>query len=374
MIIKIITMLAIIAFGAKPSGNYIVLLQNNNELRATGGFMGSYARLLPQLQISDIYTPDGQLPGHVEPPAPIQKAFQNGEWRLRDSNWDPDFTVAAPKIAWFFEQGGEKKIDGLIAINFDFIRDWLAILGSVKTTDYPETINAQNLYELAQKHAEFNFFPGSTQKRDFLGSVGKAILKKSQEANIFQKIKFANLIYKNLQQKQILLWFKDKKNSFDGSLGTPLGNYFYLVESNLGANKANCCITRKVVQEINGDQEKITIYFKNDSQFENPLPPVFWGGNYIGYHRIIIPATAEVQNPEKYDIEIRDKLKIVGFWLTVPAQKTATAEIVYGLKNINNFIQVKRQPGIKFLPYKLIVDGKTVADENLVSDKFFALP
>lgn len=71
--------------------------------------MGSYARLLPQLQILDIYTPDGQLAGHVEPPAPIQKAFQNGEWRLRDSNWDPDFTVAAPQDSLVSRAGGRTK-------------------------------------------------------------------------------------------------------------------------------------------------------------------------------------------------------------------------------------------------------------------------
>lgn len=261
-----------------------------------------------------------------------------------------------------------------MAINFDFIRDWLAILGSIKTPDYPETVNDQNLYELAQKHAELDFFPGSTQKRDFLGSVGKTILVESQKASIIKKVQFIGLVYKNLRQRQILLWFKDKKNHFDGGLGIPLGNYFYLVESNLGANKANCCVTREVVQEINGTHQKITINFENSSQYKDPIPPIFWGGNYIGYHRIIIPAAAKVKNPENYDIEVRDKLKIVGFWMTVPAQESKTVELAYELDNSNNFIQVKRQPGIKYLPYKLVVNGKIVADEKLMSDKFFALP
>lgn len=359
--------------------NYIVLLQNNNELRPSGGFMGSYAKLkfigwnLVDMRIMDIYTPDGQLPGHVEPPVPIQKAFQNGEWRLRDSNWDPDFTVAAPQIAWFFEQGEEEKINGIIALNFDFIRDWMDILGSIKTADYPETINAQNLYELAQKHAELDFFPGSSQKRDFLGSVGRVILKESQRTNVFQKLRFINLIYKNLQEKQIFLWFKDKKNPFNGSLGSPLGDYFYLVESNLGANKANCCVTRKIVQEINNNDEKITIYFKNDSQFENPKPPVFWGGNYIGYHRIIIPSEAEVKNPEKYDIETRGKLKILGFWLTVPAKKPTSIEINYSFINPKKIIQVKRQPGIKSFDYKLIYNGKIIVNKKIFEDSIFKI-
>ncbi|MDP1743836.1 MAG: DUF4012 domain-containing protein, partial [Candidatus Amesbacteria bacterium] len=44
--------------------DYVVLLQNNTELRATGGFMGSYARLrfrngtLQSTKFEDIYEPD----------------------------------------------------------------------------------------------------------------------------------------------------------------------------------------------------------------------------------------------------------------------------------------------------------------------------
>ena len=102
--------------------DYVVLLQNNTELRATGGFMGSYARLrfrngtLQSTKFEDIYEPDGQLYGYVKPPAPLDKAFENGSWKLRDSNWDPDFRVSAPQIAWFFSQGGEV-VDGLVALN-----------------------------------------------------------------------------------------------------------------------------------------------------------------------------------------------------------------------------------------------------------------
>ena len=65
--------------GVKEKKSYLFLLQNNMELRATGGFIGSYAlaifengRLL-DFQVEDVYTADGQLKGHVEPPEPIKK-------------------------------------------------------------------------------------------------------------------------------------------------------------------------------------------------------------------------------------------------------------------------------------------------------------
>ena len=111
------------------TGKYVVLLQNNYELRATGGFVGSYAvvdfKNGINVYVKDIYDADGKLPGHVEPPYPIQEAFLQGWWKLRDSNWKVDYPSAAADINWFLEQGGEKNIDGIIAVNMELFKKWL---------------------------------------------------------------------------------------------------------------------------------------------------------------------------------------------------------------------------------------------------------
>ena len=131
--------------------DYVVLLQNNTELRATGGFMGSYARLrfrngtLQNTKFEDIYEPDGQLYGYVKPPAPLDLAFDHGSWKLRDSNWDPDFRVSAPQIAWFFGQGGEV-VDGLVALNLTTVLKVLEVL----------EMPTKNLVNLAQTSAEIH--------------------------------------------------------------------------------------------------------------------------------------------------------------------------------------------------------------------------
>src|SRR3990167_4553646 len=73
---------------------YLILLQNQMELRPTGGFLGSYAVAkikngkLVDVSVQDIYEPDGRVTEHIEPPEPIQEAFQLGTLRLRDANWD----------------------------------------------------------------------------------------------------------------------------------------------------------------------------------------------------------------------------------------------------------------------------------------------
>lgn len=340
--------------------DYIVLLQNNTELRASGGFMGSYARLrfrngtLQNTKFEDIYEPDGQLYGYVKPPVPLDKAFDHGSWKLRDSNWDPDFTVAGPQISWFFNQGGEP-VDGIIALNLITVQKILDVL------DMPN----KNLVNLAQTSAEIH-----KDKRGFLSTIAGEILSNPK---IFKSFR---VIYQDLRNKQILLWAKDPdvqkvitQKYWDGGLGDYTNDYLYIVESNLGANKANCCVSREVTQEVTGNSEKLTILFKNTNEFINPKPPVFWGGDYINYLRVIIPITAEIQNPENYDIEIRDKFKIVGMWVTVPAQKTIAAEIIYTLPKSNNYsVLVKRQPGIESFPYKLIINGKISVNEIVTKE------
>lgn len=390
---------------------YIVVLQNNKEIRPSGGFMGSYAKInaqctmhnaqcgIKEFELQDIYVPDGQLVGHVDPPPPVNQAFGQGWWKLRDSNWDVDFNIAGEQIAWFFEQGGEK-VDGIIAINLTFVNKILEILGEVRVQDFGERATAANLASLAQKYAEVGAFPGSTQKRDFLGAVGQGMINRIRKANPIELVRLARLTYGQLQKKQILVWAKDKevereivKQGWGGDLGNYSGDYLYIVETNLGANKANCCVKREVEQEINNDREKLTIKWTNEGKYENPRPPEFWGGNYIDYVRVIIPMGSEVlrvkvaekeltrvdkfsgeygRQEDVYTTEERDgRFKIVGFWAVVPAQESVTVELEYKSGRVEERgyrILVKRQPGIESFPYKLVVDGKLVADHIVDRD------
>ena len=80
------------AIGLNGKRKYLLLFQNNMELRATGGFIGSYGIAsfsdgkMQDLKISDVYTADGQLKGKIFPPGPITKYMGQPNWYLRDSN------------------------------------------------------------------------------------------------------------------------------------------------------------------------------------------------------------------------------------------------------------------------------------------------
>jgi len=97
--------------GHQKPKRYLLLFQNNNEMRATGGFIGSYGILdldegrIKNLTIDGIYNADGQLLSKITPPEPLR--FTNDRWHARDANWFPDFPASAQKVAWLLEKAGK---------------------------------------------------------------------------------------------------------------------------------------------------------------------------------------------------------------------------------------------------------------------------
>jgi hypothetical protein len=181
--------------GSDKPTTYLFLLGNDTEVRANGGFAGSYAKITldsphfdflsffgfeffretkSNISFHDIYVPNGQLQGFVKPPDAIQQAFGHGTWELANADYDPNFPTAATSIRWFLEKGNETNPDILGIINLSTIKKVLNIIGEFKLND-TATITPDNLYLYLQGKAELNFFPGSTQKADALHNVGTAV-------------------------------------------------------------------------------------------------------------------------------------------------------------------------------------------------------
>lgn len=305
------------------NSSYLILLQNNNELRANGGFFGSYAVITINSQLStvnspldysihfqDIYVPDGQITGHIDPPAPIQTAFKQGWWRLRDADWEPDFPTSAKTIRWFLEKGNEINPDFLITLNLNTIEKIAKIIGEIDVPEYNFKLNSDNLYTLLQNQAETNFFPGSTQKKDVLTATGNALTKKLSTLKPKQLIQIAQVVTDQLNHSNLLVnainpdvqkILEDKHWAGELSivncqLSNCLNDTFLLVETNLGANKANCCVERITKHVITRGETEIShlvnLTLTNTSPLENPLPPRFYGGNYISYLRFYLPKNA----------------------------------------------------------------------------------
>jgi len=364
---------------------YTVILQNDKEIRPTGGFMGSYLQLrfkqgvLIDYSVEDIYVPDGAITGYISPPPAIQQAFQHGTWRLPNTNWDPDFPTAVKTMSWFFNKGGVDVGEGIIALNFQVIEDILGVIGGVYVPDYQTSITPDNLYAITQYEAERDFFPGSIQKKEFLQHLADSLLFQNQEISYQQFFSMAGILYGHLQQRNIQFHFESDDSQklvsemgWSGEIIWPqladqLDDYLFIVDANLGANKANCCVVRQVVQEIKERKEiydvNLKISYINQSSTENPEPPKHWGGDYKNYLRILLPSQATIQAIQTGDdssnqavVTIKSRpiqnLQSVGFFVNIPHLEQKEVEVKYilpkdeELKPYQLFIQ--KQSGISY--------------------------
>lgn len=391
-------------FGFKEEKTYAIFFQNNMELRPGGGFIGSYGILkikkgkIKDFSIYDVYDADGQLKGHIEPPYPIRRYLPSVHWYLRDSNFDPDFTKGASVSAFFLENETGEKVDGIVGVDVSFVKEILKVLGPVYVSDYNETVSSDNLYLLAQTHAEKEFFPGSTQKKDFLRSLFKAIQMSPKKISY---IKLLDAVSSSLFQKHLLFAFSDqsvqdvftvnKMSSalFDQREEAPnkINDFLGISEANLGINKANFFIKRKVEQNMEIAQDgnvsgKVKISYKNLST-KTSWP----GGDYKNYLRIILPFGSKINSividgkvqeqtlavtspliyeaknflpPKELEVEkLEEEGKtIFGFLIIVPTDAFKTIEIEYGLlskipggQSFAYDLLLFKQPGVEEYPY-----------------------
>ena len=143
--------------GNDKTKTYLILFQNNMELRPTGGFIGSFSLVkfskgkMVDMPVYDVYTADGQLKGYVEPPTPIRDFLGEANWFLRDSNWDPDFAISAQRAEWFLNKELEIGVDGVVGIDLEIIRSLIKIVGPIKLIDFNQTIDENNMNDVIQK-------------------------------------------------------------------------------------------------------------------------------------------------------------------------------------------------------------------------------
>ncbi len=290
--------------GTDSPKRYLMLLQNSNEIRPTGGFIGSYAFLefedgkIRGLTIDDVYNPDGQIDLRkilVAPPQPIKAFLGEEALHIRNANWDPDFPESAEKIKDLFFRVDGKDIDGVIAIDLQMAQSLLKVTGPVYLTAYNEEITADNLYERAQLHSEFNYTDGSDQKKSFLTLLGGKTLEKIFALPDESLPALFKQFHSSLEQKHTLVYLPKtsfsaflKANGWDGSVADVDGDYLYVVNANLGGTKANYYVEQSAVYEVSSKTRDGLLRAGLTLNYEHTGKDNSWpGGAYTNYVRVI---------------------------------------------------------------------------------------
>ncbi len=345
----------ILAFDSRKT--IMILLQDNQELRPTGGYIDSIGllsvekgKILDYRTLNTFYSIDQKFQGSIKPPEEIEKYLGEKNWRLRDANFDPDFTKSAARSAWFLQKEMDQKVDMVIAVDLNFFKNILETTGDVFLPEFNENISSSNILERAILHSESSFFNKSKNISDsFIMKLSEAIYQRIKSLDSISSISLLNNIYKGLEEKSILLWIPDTSSydyldamGFDGRIRVPpkklvefgninISDYLAVFESNFGVNKVNHYIDRKISHSMNIDI-KGRINIVSALNIINNSPSKAWpGGNYKNYLRFYLPKDVRF---EKMLIKNNGNIRKV-------SSKNIVQETVGDKKSIGTLINIK---------------------------------
>lgn len=168
--------------GINHDKRYLLVFQNNSEIRASGGFIGSYAlidikngKIINfEIPAGGSYDTEGGMKALVESPRPLHLVKNN--WYFWDANWWPDWLLSAKNLMWFLEKSGGPSVDGVISFTPNVLGDLLTVFGSVDlSSKYGVIIDSNNFQDNLQEVVEVIGNPVLYQdqqlKTDILGKI-----------------------------------------------------------------------------------------------------------------------------------------------------------------------------------------------------------
>ncbi len=375
--------------GVDKERKYMILFQNDAELRATGGFMTAYAILrvdkgkVFQEKSDDIYALDEKFNSKIPAPEIIKKYLPLVyRYNLRDMNLSPDFRVSMDLFSSHYNSmKGEHKINGIVAVDTKVLKDIIEVLGPIEVPGYG-TYSAENdprcncpqvVYEL-EALADRPLATLRENRKGVLAPMLQTILIKSYGApkqiwpNLFQAV------IRNITEKHVLFYFYDPKEqeaveliNVAGRIRDFEGDYFHLNDTNFAGAKTNMFTTSEVEQSIEISEGKIT---KSVTvKYQNPFPPsncnleageLCLNGILRDYVRLYVPKGSKLIEALGSEVEVETKEDLgktvfEGFFTLRPqgqAKLFFRYEVPYTQSVYRLLIQ--KQPGTQNFKYTLI--------------------
>lgn len=248
---------------------YLILAQNEEELRPTGGFISGAGRLtldggqIVELRFLDASSADDYAhKPYPEPPEPLFVYMASELWLLRDANWSPDFPTSARQAAYFYEYGQDVPVNGVIALDQRVVELIMAGLGEVEVPGMAEPVTAVNVRQFMR--SAWN--PGDTgvtmewidSRKEFMGYLAAAIRERVEnDPGSVDWVQVAKALYRALEGRHLLVFVDDidvaealARVGWDGALRASEGDYLMVVDANLGFGKVNPLISESVEYHV----------------------------------------------------------------------------------------------------------------------------
>jgi hypothetical protein len=255
---------------------YLILAQNQDELRPTGGYITAAGHLvldggrIVAFEMRDGYAVDDLSVPYPRPPLPLYTIMGADLWLLRDANWSPDFPTSARQAAELYWLGQRISVDGVIAIDQAALPLLLKGFGPVKvsTSAGVDTVTADNVIKLLR--LRWAPAPGQSlsgewwkQRKSFMVGLGQAALERlCGGGRDLKPLLLAQGLDQALREKHILLssdhaaWTKALASlGWDGALRAQPGDLLAVIDANVGFTKASAVVERQTDYQVSLGQD-----------------------------------------------------------------------------------------------------------------------
>lgn len=398
------------ALGQPSAKTYLMLFQNDKELRATGGFLTAYAFLtldkghLSTTKSDDIYRLDEKLLQvclnkicPLTPPAPIVAYLPeaNGKprtaWSMRDSNISPDLPTSMKQFESMYALLGEGvPFDGIITIDTQVVEELIAITGPVDVfgTTYSANTdprcNCPNvIYEL-ENYAEIAA-KGQADRKAVLGTLMQQILGRVLGAENDKLPEFINAGVRLANDKHMMFYMHDPKTQqalselgWTGQIQQTASDYLHINDSNFAGGKSNLYVDEKVTYEATPGKTDTKI--KLTIEYKNPQPFNIWlNGINRDYVRVYVPKGSTLTASKGSDNAVNtlqdETLNKTYFeaFIQVRPQNSRVLSFEYTIPYVPQGkeyqLVVQKQPGAKDHQYTIKINGSTKETFTLNHDK-----
>lgn len=302
-----------------PKRTYLVLFQNDAELRATGGFVTSLSLIdvdhgkVGEIASHNIGFAANQIPAEGAP-MPYRRYLNMPIWGFHDVNLSPDFRVTGEKAIemWRRSKTLPQNVDFIIAVNGAAGQKLLEFTGPITLPGYPVDLasrrdlpafcrgggpafTAENLTCKLEFYIEA-YFASDPNRKGVMGMLSQELMEKMFAAPKSEWPKLFSILLEALQEKTILLYSIDPREQklieqldFGGRIKDYSGDYLHISDSNFGGRKTDLVMQEEVEQELvktkDGSWRKTVHLTYND-----PQPYDHWLSSYYkDWVRIYVP-------------------------------------------------------------------------------------
>jgi hypothetical protein len=314
--------------GAASEGprTYMLLVQNEDELRPTGGFITAVGTLVVQngqvLRVNFVDSGDVDNWDYPYPLAPWQldQYMNSPVLVLRDANWFPDFPTSALYAESLYAYRYSHSVDGVIAFDQHLLVSLLEATGPVEVEGETTPIDSGNVIAFmraSKTRPTDRPVPEGWSRKGFMDRIAKALLVKIFEGKDIPWEKMGSVFVQDLEQDHLLLQFDDPtltpvlaRRGWDGALHYEGGDFLMAVDSNIGFNKTNALVDTSLTYDVDLSdltQPAATLTVTHHNNALADVSCLQWGVErlpgeeaypidacYWNYMRVYVPAGSEL--------------------------------------------------------------------------------